>query len=119
MTTSNYKVNEAFWHSLDQLVRTSEIIIDRPQGSTHPRYPGLVYPMDYGYLKNTTSSDGDGIDIWIGKAQSNRVDAVMCIVDMQKRDSEIKVLYSCSEDEMNTIYAIHNGQGMNGVLLKR
>jgi len=33
-----------FWRQLAQLVAESEIVIDRPQGSAHPRYPDFVYP---------------------------------------------------------------------------
>jgi inorganic pyrophosphatase len=26
----------------------------------------MIYPLDYGYLEITTSSDGGGIDVWFG-----------------------------------------------------
>lgn len=55
-----------FWFTLDKLVDTSEIIIDRPKGTAHPKYPDFIYKVDYGYLKNTSSMDGDGIDVWVG-----------------------------------------------------
>ena len=55
-----------FWHQLDKLVESSNIIIDRRQGAAHPRYPNFIYPYDYGYLSDTSSGDGDGIDIWVG-----------------------------------------------------
>jgi inorganic pyrophosphatase len=57
------KSDEFFWKAVGALVQESEIIIDRPKGSHHPRYPELVYPVDYGYLKNTTAMDGGGIDV--------------------------------------------------------
>ena len=50
--------NEDFWNALDELVNTSEIVIDRPKGSAHPRFPDFIYRVDYGYLKNTSSMDG-------------------------------------------------------------
>ncbi len=56
----------SFWQSMTQLLITNSLIIDRPKGTTHPRYPDLIYPLDYGYLENTTSSDGGGIDVWLG-----------------------------------------------------
>ena len=31
--------NEEFWNALDELVNKSEIVIDRPKGSSHPKYP--------------------------------------------------------------------------------
>ena len=50
--------NEDFWIALDELVNTSEIVIDRPKGSAHPRFPDFIYRVDYGYLKNNSSIDG-------------------------------------------------------------
>ena len=42
-----------FWDAMDRLVSSSTITIDRPKGSGHPRYPGFVYGLDYGYLEGT------------------------------------------------------------------
>ena len=53
--------NEDFWKALDELVRNSEIVIDRPRGSAHPRFPNFIYKVDYGYLKDTASMDGAGM----------------------------------------------------------
>ena len=53
--------NEEFWMSLDELVNKSEIVIDRPKGSAHPRSPDFIYHVDYGYLKDTASMDGQGL----------------------------------------------------------
>ena len=86
---NNY--NENFWNTLDELVNSSEIIIDRPKGSTHPRFPTFIYPVDYGYLKDTSSMDGAGIDVWVG-SNEKKVDAIICTVDLMKRDYEIKIL---------------------------
>ena len=112
--------NEAFWDALDQLIADSEIIIDRPNGTAHPRYPDFVYPLDYGYLKDTASMDGSGIDLWKGTDPAQRLDAVMCIVDLVKRDSEIKLLIGCTPAEKAAIYQVHNEtQYMKGVLIER
>ena len=55
--------NEEFWDALDELVKTSEIVVDRPKGSIHPRFPDFIYRLDYGYLRGTSSMDGAGIEI--------------------------------------------------------
>lgn len=108
-----------FWRALDTLVESSEVVIDRPKGSAHPRYPDFIYKVDYGYLKNTSSMDGDGIDVWVGTGEK-RVDAVMCIVDLMKRDSEIKILIGCTEQEKQLIYRTHNETPhMKGILIPR
>ena len=111
--------NEDFWRALDELVSNSEIVIDRPKGSAHPRFLDFIYRVDYGYLKNTASMDGAGIDVWVG-SDDQKVDAVMCIVDLMKRDSEIKILIGCTEEEKMEIYRTHNEtQYMKGILIRR
>jgi inorganic pyrophosphatase len=112
--------NEEFWQALDILVHQSEIIIDRPKGTVHPRYPDFIYKVDYGYLKNTSSMDGGGIDVWKGTDIQQKIDAVVCTIDLTKKDSEIKILVGCTEKEKQTIYQIHNNSAnMKGVLIRR
>ena len=111
--------NGEFWKALDELVSSSEIVIDRPRGYVHPRFPNFIYKVDYGYLKDTASMDGAGIDVWVGSGDK-KVDAIMCIVDLMKRDSEIKILVGCTEEEKQEVYKTHNEtQYMEGVLIRR
>lgn len=112
--------NMDFWNTLEKLVQQSEIIIDRPKGSVHPKYADFLYEVDYGYLKGTSSMDGGGIDVWVGTDIGQKIDAVMCIVDLTKKDSEIKILIGCTEEEKKTVYRIHNKtQNMKGILIRR
>lgn len=112
--------NKEFWNALDELIANSKIVIDRPKGTAHPRFSDFVYKVDYGYLDNTTAMDGGGIDVWVGTAKEQRVDAVMCIVDLMKRDSEIKLLIGCTEEEKQIVYQTHNEtEYMKGVLIRR
>ena len=110
------KPDEPFWKAVDSLVQESEIVIDRPKGSYHPRYPEIVYPVDYGYLKNTSSMDGGGIDIWRGTGVPGQVDAISCTVDLYKKDSEIKILIGCNSAEKKLIMDFHNRGLMKGLL---
>lgn len=111
--------NCEFWKAIDELVDHSEIVIDRPKGTTHPKYPDFIYQVDYGYLKDTSSMDGAGIDVWVGSGEQ-KVDAVMCTVDLMKKDSEIKILIGCTEEEKDIVYKTHNEtQFMKGVLICR
>lgn len=108
-----------FWEALDLLADNSEIVIDRPKGSVHPQYPDFVYKIDYGYLKDTSSMDGGGIDVWVGSGDK-KIDAIMCIVDLMKRDSEIKILIGCTEEEKQMVYQTHNEtEYMKGILIRR
>lgn len=115
----NAKKNEAFWEALDTLVRSSRLVIDRPKGAHHPRFPEMIYPVDYGYLENTTSMDGNGIDVWRGTEPSGKIDAVICTVDLLKKDSEIKLLIGCTTAEKILIMDFHNRNVMRGLLIER
>lgn len=108
-----------FWDALDQLTADSEIVIDRPKGSAHPRFPNFIYPVDYGYLKGTASMDGGGIDLWRGEGEP-AVTAVLCTVDLLKRDCEIKILLGCTEEELAAILKTQNRTpNMAALLIRR
>ncbi|HEY7357939.1 MAG TPA: inorganic pyrophosphatase [Ktedonobacterales bacterium] len=111
--------NSNFWHALDTLVQTSTLIIDRPKGAAHPRYPDFRYPLDYGYLEGTTSGDGMGIDVWVGSLPEKRVTALLCAVDLEKRDAEMKLLLGCTPAEAQQVLAIQNRGTQSATLLER
>lgn len=106
-----------FWEMLDKIFEIHKIIIDRPKNTTHPKYKDYIYPLDYGFLEGTISSDGAGIDVWIGSSKEKKVSGIISSVDIIKGDSEIKVLYSCTIEEIEKIYKDHNrSTGMKGIL---
>lgn len=47
---------------LDKIIN---VIIDRPLGSSHPKYPKHIYPVNYGYVPNTISGDGKELDCFV------------------------------------------------------
>jgi len=107
-----------FWNFLQKLFESSRLVVDRPKGSTHPRFPGKVYPVDCGYLEGTTSQDKGGVDIWIGSQGSKRVTGILCTVDLLKKDTELKILYECSDDEIASIDEFINDGQMRAVYVK-
>ena len=114
------KYDNDFWEAVDALVSSGKIVIDRPKGSFHPRFPSIKYEVDYGYIENTSSMDGGGIDVWLGSLADKQVNAIICTVDLMKKDSEIKFLIGCTEEETNTVYEFHNNtEFMKGILIKR
>jgi inorganic pyrophosphatase len=109
-----------FWTRLDQLIASHEIIIDRSKGSAHPRFPDMIYPLDYGYLKDTTSGDGHEIDIWKGTLTDSRLVAIVCTVDTKKLDTEVKLLIGCTDDEIAVVDRFHNkDKYMSGIIIRR
>jgi len=111
--------DDHFWAKLDELVAACTLRIDRPRGSPHPRYPDWVYPLDYGYLEGTRSADGGGIDVWVGSLAEKTVTALVCTVDMVKRDSEVKILLGCTPQEAQEILDFHNDGLQVGILVER
>ena len=108
-----------FWSRLDELIKSSEIVIDRPKGTAHPRYPDMIFPLDYGYLAGTTASDGGGIDLWIGTAKHRKLTAISCTIDMKKKDAEIKLIIGCTDEEIEIIEKCHNQLYQSGIIVRR
>ena len=48
----------------DYLRKEITIKIDRPFGSKHPKH-GFIYPVNYGYVPNTVSGDGEELDAYL------------------------------------------------------
>ena len=51
-------------NSLGFLGQKVNVVIDRPLGSKHPKY-GFTYEVNYGYLPNTKSPDGEEQDVYV------------------------------------------------------
>jgi inorganic pyrophosphatase len=108
-----------FWTAAEQLVASSEIDIDRPKRSKHPRMPDAIYPVAYGYLEGTSSGDGEGIDVWVGSVTPRTITGVVCTFDPQKRDAELKLLYGCTPAEADAILSFLNKGQMAAILLRK
>lgn len=112
--------NPDFWRKLDELIGSCKIVIDRPRGTPHPRYPEAVYEVDYGYLEGTSSMDGDGIDLYLGSLPEKTLSGIIVIVDAVKKDSEIKLLLGVNQQELDWIMNWCNGtELMKGLLIER
>ena len=44
--------------------KTVRVEIDRPLNSKHPKH-GFIYPVNYGYIPNTLSGDGEELDCYV------------------------------------------------------
>lgn len=113
-------MNPAFWEKLDQLIADHEICIDRPKGSAHPRYPELIYGVDYGYLADTRSADGEGVDLFLGTSPLRSLTGLVVCVDMEKTETEIKLLIGVTGDELSWIMnMVNETDSMKGLLITR
>jgi len=61
--TTNGKIDQ-LTNAKDFLGKEMKVVVDRPLGSKHPEY-NYIYPVNYGYIPNTASGDGDELDAFI------------------------------------------------------
>ena len=92
-----------YWIALEELIKNEGYTIDRKKGTKHPKYEGFIYKVDYGFIQNSTSMDGSGIDVFVGTLQEDVINGIFCTIDKMKNDSEIKVVYKCTTEEIKEI----------------
>lgn len=91
------------WERWEQLIVDEGVQLDRPQSTPHPLYPDIIYPMNYGYICNTTSSDHAEVDVFVGSGAPKLVGLIMTH-DYRQKDREIKLLWRCIPSE---VYLAH------------
>ena len=42
-----------------------DVKIDRKLGERHPKHQNLIYEVNYGYIPNTVSGDGEELDVYV------------------------------------------------------
>ena len=82
----------------DWIGRTVDVVVDRPLGSVHPRYPGIVYEVNYGYIPGTTAPDSAPIDVYVLGADQplERCSAKVIAVIRRRDDVEDKIVVAMS-----------------------
>lgn len=78
MESINYNVldiEEASYKILKKLIirekletmigQNINVFIDRPIGSVHPKHNDIIYPINYGYIKEILAVDGDYQDVYV------------------------------------------------------
>lgn len=48
----------------EYLNKEVDVIVDRPLATKHPKH-GFIYMLNYGYIPNTISGDGEEIDAYL------------------------------------------------------
>jgi inorganic pyrophosphatase len=113
------KHDNEFWEYLNKLARENEIVIDRPKGTKHPKYD-FFYEFDYGYIKNTKTTDGGGIDVFKGSLHNKKIHTIICTIDLLKNDVEIKLLIGCTAGEKTKIHEFLNkNENMKGIIIEK
>lgn len=86
--------------SIDFLEKILDVKIDRPIGSCHPNYPDLIYLVNYGYVPNTISGDGEELDCYIlGEHKPLKEYKGKCIAIIHRLDEDDDKLIIAPENK--------------------
>lgn len=113
------------WSAWERLIVRHGITIDRPRRSAHPEHPTIIYPIDYGFVNDTISSDDHGIDVFVGSESvdpyGEKLVGAIWTTDRRKGDRECKFLWRCTPEEIYLVNGFINFDRslMEGVLVLR
>jgi len=111
-------MEDEIWSEWERIIAEHSIVIDRPKGTAHPRFPDMIYPIDYGYLEQTIGGDGVEIDIFVGSVESGLI-GLLSTHDTAKEDRETKLLWNLSDEETETVVSFLNRGAMTASLVRR
>ncbi len=115
-----FENNAFFWQKVDTLLLLSDEVIDRPKGSAHPQYKNLIYPTDYGYIKDSLSSTEQHIPVYVGSSESGKVEALVVCVDILKKELDVKFLVSCTkEEQLDILRFLNQTDNQKTVIIRR
>lgn len=73
-------------------------IIDRPIGSCHPHDKEMIYPINYGYVKNVFAEDGEEQDIYLLGVDVPVNMFEGCVIAVYRRSDDIEDKWIVSAD---------------------
>lgn len=88
------------WPRWEALVAQRGVVLDRPHGSRHPRFPEIIYPLDYGYVAGTDDGQGEGVDVFVGTAPPLGLVGAVLTRDFRRGDREVKLLLGTRPEEV-------------------
>ena len=75
----------------DVIGKIVRVTVDRPLGSRHPKYPDLIYPVNYGFVEGVPGGDGEEQDVYIlglDKPLAEFIGKVIAIVHREDDNEE-------------------------------
>lgn len=70
------------------LEQTVTVKMDRPLGTKHPKH-GFVYEVNYGYIPNTISGDGEELDAYVlGVSEPMDEFTGICVAIIHRTDDD-------------------------------
>lgn len=85
---------------LEQMIgQNVEVYIDRAIGSVHPKHNDIIYPINYGYIKEIIAEDNEYQDVYV-LGENSKIDYCMGIVITvveRENDLEDKLIVTTNE----------------------
>lgn len=81
--------------------QTVEVFVDRPKGSIHPKHQNIVYPINYGYIKEIIAVDKEYQDAYI-LGENKPIDyckGIVYAVIERENDIEDKLVITTDDKE--------------------
>ena len=86
----------------DFLGKKVKVVMDRPMGSKHPKW-NFIYPINYEYVPNTISGDGEELDAYIvGIFEPVEEYEGKCIAAIHRLDDDDDKLVIAPEEKIYT-----------------
>lgn len=86
-------------NSLTFIGQKVNVVIDRPLGSKHPQH-GFIYEVNYGYIPNTKSADGEELDAYVlGVNEPIEKTRGTCIAVIRRTDDDDDKLIVTQDDK--------------------
>lgn len=105
---ASYENNAFFWQKLDTLFLSSGFSIARKKGDIHPNFANLIYPVDYGHVDDTKSISGEGVSLYAGSLNRNKITAVIVAADILAKELDVKLLVGCTDEEVEEVLRFLN-----------
>lgn len=104
---AEYENNAYFWQKLDTFYLSSQFVVTRKKGDQHPEFPNLIYPVTYGYLKDTNEKT-NGVSVYRGSGSLYTITGLVVAVDILKKTLDVKMLLGCNDEEVEDVLRFLN-----------
>lgn len=85
------------------------VTVDRPLGSTHPDYPDMIYPVNYGYAEEIPGGDGEEQDVYILGIPHPVTEFTGPVIAVIHREDDMEDKWVCAHENMDfTLDEIRN-----------
>lgn len=116
----DYENNSYFWQKVETLFLSSGFEITRKKGDVHPVFKNLVYPTDYGHMKDTKSVSDEGVSVYAGSGNRSSISALVIAADILAKELDVKILVGCDEEEeKDVLHFLNQTDYQKTVLIRR